>query len=233
MRIFVTGATGGIGSVVVTELITAGHEVLGLARSDASAQALSAVGASAWRGDLGDPQSLRVGASRCDGVIHLAFGNDVNNFAKCVEEEALAVETFGAALEGSGKALVIASGTPAVPGRASSEADPAPTEGPVGGRGRNANTVLNLADRGVRSAVVRLPGRSTLRASVADSRRCSSMPPARTAYPATSVTVGNAGRPCIASTLPGSSGSSSNKVLLGRWRTRWPMRATRCGRSPR
>ena len=68
-------------------------------------------------GDLGDPQVLRVGASRCDGVIHLAFGNDVNNFAKCVEEEALAVETFGAALEGSGKALVIASGTPAVPGQ--------------------------------------------------------------------------------------------------------------------
>ena len=157
MRVFVTGATGGIGSVVVSELVTSGHEVLGLARSDASAQALSAAGVFVLRGDLGDPESLRVGAIQSDGVIHLAFGNDFNNFARCVDEETLAVDTFGAALEGSGKPLVIASGTPAVPGRTSTEQDPAQTEGPAGGRGRNASTVLDLAERGVRSVVVRLP----------------------------------------------------------------------------
>jgi nucleoside-diphosphate-sugar epimerase len=157
MRVFVTGATGGIGSVVVLELIAAGHEVLGLARSDASAQALTAAGASVLPGDLNDPESLGAGAAQSDGVIHLAFGNDFNDFARCVAEETLAVEAFGAALEGSGKPLAIASGTPAVPGRTSTEQDPAPTEGPVGGRGRNAQTVLDLAERGVRSAVVRLP----------------------------------------------------------------------------
>ena len=157
MRVFVTGATGGIGSVVVPELIASGHEVLGLARSERSAQALAAAGAAALRGDLGDVDSLRAGAARSDGVIHLAFGNDFTDFERCVAEEALAVETFGAALQASGKPLVVASGTPAVPGRASTEQDPAPTDGPTGGRGRNAQTVLGLADRDVRAAVVRLP----------------------------------------------------------------------------
>ncbi len=157
MRVFVTGATGGIGSVVVPELITAGHEVLGLARSDASAQALTAAGASVVRGDLNDPESLRAGATQSDGVIHLAFGADFNNFQKSVAREAIAVEAFGAALEGSSKPLVIASGTPSVPGRPSTEQDPWPADGPAGGRGRNAQTVLDLAEKGVRSAVVRLP----------------------------------------------------------------------------
>jgi nucleoside-diphosphate-sugar epimerase len=157
MRVFVTGATGGIGSVLVPELMTAGHEVLGLARSEASAQALSAVGASVQRGDLDDLESLRDGAAQSDGVIHLAFGADFNNFEKSVARETLAVETFGAALEESGKPLVIASGTPAISGRTSTEADAFPTDGPVGGRGRNAQAVVDLAERGVRSAVVRLP----------------------------------------------------------------------------
>jgi nucleoside-diphosphate-sugar epimerase len=157
MRVFVTGATGGIGSVLVPELMTAGHDVLGLARSDPSAQALTAAGVSVLRGDLDDPESLRAGAVQSDGVIHLAFGADFNNFEKSVARETSAVEIFGAALEGSGKPLVIASGTPAVPGRTSTEQDPFPADGPVGGRGRNAQTVLELAERGVRSAVVRLP----------------------------------------------------------------------------
>jgi len=157
MRVFVTGATGGIGSVLVPELTAAGHEVLGLARSDASAQALTAVGASVLRGDLSDPESLRTGAVQSDGVIHLAFGADFNNMEKSVARETLAVETFGAALEESGKPLVIASGTPAIPGHTSTEADAFPTDGPVGGRGRNAQAVVDLAERGVRSAVVRLP----------------------------------------------------------------------------
>ncbi|MCM3921021.1 SDR family oxidoreductase [Frankia sp. AiPs1] len=157
MRVFVTGASGGIGSAVVPELIAAGHEVLGLARSEASARAVTAAGATALRGDLDAPESLRAGAAQSDGVIHLAFGNDFTNFGKSVAEETRALETFGAALAGSGKPLVIASGTPAVPGRASTEQDPSPTDGPVGGRGRNALTVLDLADKGVRSVVVRLP----------------------------------------------------------------------------
>jgi nucleoside-diphosphate-sugar epimerase len=157
MRVFVTGATGGIGSVLVPELMTAGHQVLGLARSDASAQALTAAGASVVRGDLDDPSSLRAGADQCDGVIHLAFGADFNNFEKSVARETSAVEAFGASLEGSGKALVIASGTPVIPGRISTEADAFPTAGPVGGRGRNAQAVVDLAEGDIRSAVVRLP----------------------------------------------------------------------------
>jgi nucleoside-diphosphate-sugar epimerase len=156
MRVFVTGATGGIGSVVVPELIAAGHEVLGLARSDSSAHALAATGASVLRGNLDDPESLRAGAAQSDGVIHLAFGS-VNDFPTAIAEETLAVEIFGAALEGSGKPLVVASGTPVVPGRTSTEQDPSSMDGPVGGRGRNAQSALNLAERGVRSTVVRLP----------------------------------------------------------------------------
>ncbi|TDT97645.1 nucleoside-diphosphate-sugar epimerase [Streptomyces sp. 846.5] len=157
MRVFITGASGGIGSAVVPELVAAGHEVLALARSDASARAVTTAGATALRGDLNDPESLRAGAAETDGVIHLAFGNDFSDFARCVAEETLAVETFGSALKGTGKPLVIASGTPAVPGRPSTEADPAPTEGPTGGRGRNAQAVLDLAGQDVRSGVVRLP----------------------------------------------------------------------------
>lgn len=157
MRVFVTGATGGIGSAVVPELIAAGHEVLGLARSDASARAVTAMGAVAHRGNLGDPDSLRAGARESDGVIHLAFANDFDHFEKSVAAESLAVHALGGALEGSDKPLVIASGTPATPGRPATEEDAMPTAGPVAGRGRNAQAVLNLASRGVRSAVVRLP----------------------------------------------------------------------------
>lgn len=157
MRVFITGGSGGIGSAVIPELVAAGHEVLGLARSEASAQAVVAAGASVLRGALGDVDALRAGAEQSDGVIHLAFGNDFSNFGRSVAEEAQALEAFGAALEGSGKALVVAAGTPAIPGRASTEEDPTPTDGSVGGRGRNAQAVLDLAAKGVRSAVVRLP----------------------------------------------------------------------------
>lgn len=157
MRVFVTGASGGIGSAVVPDLIAAGHEVLGLARSSASAALITAAGAEVLRGDITDPDCLTAGAQQADGVVHLAFGNDFEHFDRCVAEEALAIAAFGTALEGSGKPLVIASGTPAVPGRASTEDDPMPSDGPVGGRGRNARAVLDLAGKDVRSAVVRLP----------------------------------------------------------------------------
>ena len=157
MRVFVTGASGGIGSAVVPELLAAGHEVIGLARSDASAAAVAAMGATPLRGSLTDPDSLRSGAQQADGVIQLAFGNDFGNVESNVAEETFAIETLGAALEGTGKPLVMASGTPAAPGRPSTEDDDMPLEGPLGGRARNARTVLALADKGVRSATVRLP----------------------------------------------------------------------------
>ncbi|HMH58841.1 MAG TPA: SDR family oxidoreductase [Galbitalea sp.] len=157
MRVFVTGASGGIGSVVVPELITAGHEVLGLARSEASARIITAAGGTAVLGDLGDLDVLTASAEQCDGVISLAFSNDFNNLAAGIAEEGLAMQTLGAALIGTGKPLVIASGTPSAVGRPSTEQDPTSTEGPVGGRGRNTLAVLDLAAEGVRSAAVRLP----------------------------------------------------------------------------
>lgn len=163
MRVFVTGATGGIGSAVVPELIGAGHEVLALARSDASARAAASTGADVLRGDLDDRESLSKGAVDCDGVIHLAFLH-FDDFEKAVAQEARAVDAFGAALAGSGKPFVMASGTPVIPGRPATERDAAPTEGPIGGRGRNAHTALRLAAEDVRSAVVRLP-RSVHRAA--------------------------------------------------------------------
>ncbi len=156
MRVFVTGATGGVGSAVVPELIGAGHEVLALARSDASARAATSMGAGVLRGDLDDTESLRKGVVECDAVIHLAFLH-FDDFEKAVAQEAAAVETFGATLEGSGKPFVMASGTPPAAGRASTERDSMPTDGPIGGRGRNARAALDLAAKGVRSAVVRLP----------------------------------------------------------------------------
>jgi nucleoside-diphosphate-sugar epimerase len=160
MRVFVTGGTGLIGSAVVAELLGSGHAVLALARSDASARAVEAAGAEPLRGSLADLDTLRAGVARTDGVIHLAFANDFSSseaLAKGIAEEAAALEVIGEQLVGSDRPFVIASGTPFVPGRASVETDPVPTDGPVGGRGRAAMAVLALASRGVRSATVRLP----------------------------------------------------------------------------
>ncbi|MFT4294484.1 MAG: SDR family oxidoreductase [Micropruina sp.] len=157
MRVFVTGASGGIGSAVVPELIAAGHQVLGLARSDAAAASVERMGGRVLRGDLGDADALRAGADQADGVVHLAFGNDFGNVEANVAEEARAVEVLAATLDGSGKAFVLASGTPVVPGRLATETDAMLLEGPLGGRARTAQAVLDLAERGVRSATVRLP----------------------------------------------------------------------------
>jgi nucleoside-diphosphate-sugar epimerase len=160
MKVFVTGATGLIGSAVVAELQSGGHSVLGLARSDASAHALQSAGATAVRGDLADLDALRAGAAQADGVIHLAFANDFSSpeaLANAVAEESSALSTLGDALRGSDRPFVSCSGTPIAPGRPSTEEDPGMTEGPVGGRGRSVQAVLALAADGVRSSAVRLP----------------------------------------------------------------------------
>ncbi|MEV1244436.1 SDR family oxidoreductase [Nonomuraea sp. NPDC050022] len=160
MRVFVTGGTGLIGSAVVTELLGNGHTVLALARSDASALVAEAAGAEPLRGGLADLDILRAGVAQADGVIHLAFGNDFSSpdaLAKSVVEESAALATLGGELVGSDRPFVTVAGTPYVPGRLSTEADPLPTDGPVGGRGRAVTAVLGLASRGVRSTAVRLP----------------------------------------------------------------------------
>ncbi|MEU6141042.1 SDR family oxidoreductase [Streptomyces sp. NPDC047081] len=160
MRVFVTGGTGLIGSAVVAELLAGGHTVLALARSEASAQAVEAAGAEPLRGALADLDTLRAGAAGADGVIHLAFGNDFSSpetLAKNVAEESAALKALGEELVGSDRPFVTCSGTPHVPGRASTEADTLMIEGPVAGRGRAVTSVLGLSSRGVRSSAVRLP----------------------------------------------------------------------------
>lgn len=160
MRVFVTGGTGLIGSAVVAELLRNGHTVRALARSEASAAAVAAAGAEPLRGALADLDVLRAGAAEADGVVHLAFANDFRSpeaVTKAVAEENAALMALGEALIGSDRPLVTCSGTPYAAGRASTEADPLPAEGLVGGRGRTVNAVLALASRGVRSTAVRLP----------------------------------------------------------------------------
>ena len=166
MRIFVTGASGWIGSAVVPELIGAGHQVTGLARSDSSAAALTAAGAEVVRGTIDDLGTLRSAAAVADGVIHLAFKHDIafsGDFEGAAQANQRAVEAFGDVLAGSGRPLVIASGTLGVaPGRVATERDghgPAPAEHGRGPqlRQETGEFTLSLADRGVRSAVLRLP----------------------------------------------------------------------------
>lgn len=160
MRVFITGGTGLIGSAVVAELLGHGHTVVGLARSDTSAKALAAAGAEALPGDLADLDAVRAGAARADGVIHLAFANDFSSpdaLDRAIAEETAALTALGDELLGSDRPLVTVSGTPWVPGRFSTEADPLPTDGPVGGRGRTVTAILGLAARGVRSSAVRMP----------------------------------------------------------------------------
>jgi len=167
MRVFVTGASGWIGSAVVPELIGAGHQVTGLARSAASARALTEAGAEVQHGSIDDLDTLQSAAAASDGVIHLAFKHDLafsGNFQAAADADRRAVETIGAALAGSGRPFVIASGLLGLtPGRVATEKDglePVTSETENGGmntRLATAQLTLALADRQVRSSIVRLP----------------------------------------------------------------------------
>ena len=160
MHVFITGATGLVGAAVTAELIGHGHLVSALARSEASARSAEAAGAEPVMGSLTDLETLRAAAAKADGVIHLAFVNDFSSAAaleRAIAEEAAALKVLGEALIDTNRPLVTVSGTPLAAGRPSTESDPVPTDGPVGGRGRSVQAVLALATLGVRSTAVRLP----------------------------------------------------------------------------
>jgi nucleoside-diphosphate-sugar epimerase len=156
MRIFVTGASGWIGSALVPELIGVGHQVLGLARSDASAKAVADMGAEVLRGDINDTGTLRTGALDSDGVIHLAYRHgEPSDVAAATDRQV--IETLGEALAGSGKPLVISGGTNVTPGRPATERDELIAQGPIAARISNMQAALATSERGVRSSVVMLP----------------------------------------------------------------------------
>ena len=159
MRVFVTGATGFIGSAVVHELLEARHQVVGLARSDTAAAALTAAGADVHHGTLDDLDSLRAAAAAADGVIHLAFHiSETTDFAAACQVDLRAVEAMGSALEGSDRPLVVTSGTLALaPGRLGTEEDVPDPESAAGPRVPTELAAVAMGERGVRSSVVRLP----------------------------------------------------------------------------
>ena len=158
MRIFLTGATGFIGSALVPELIGAGHEVIGMTRSDEGARALEAAGAKAYRGTLEDPESLRKGALEADGVIHTAFDHDFSRFAENCQKDARAIAALGAALAGSDRPLIITSGT----GMGNAEFGELGSEDVFNTSHPNPRVASELAgqtllDEGINVSVVRLP----------------------------------------------------------------------------
>ena len=160
MRVFVTGAAGWVGSHVVKELLSYGHRVLGLARSDANAAVLTALGAEVHRGSLEDVESLKQGALACDGVIHCGFIHDFARFQQCCATDRVAIETIGAALAGSNKPFVSTFGTlgtDVAPGSVGTEEHPGMSTGMAGLRAGSEAAVLATAANGVRATLIRLP----------------------------------------------------------------------------
>ena len=156
MRVFVTGASGWIGSAVVPELLAAGHTVVGLARSDAAAAAVAGTGAEVRRGSLDDLDSLRAGAEDSEGVIHLAFKHDFSDFAGAGRTERAAVATLADALVDTGRPFLFAAGVAMItPGRVATELDPSPMRGPDAPRGGAEDFALGYAERGVRPVSLR------------------------------------------------------------------------------
>ncbi len=159
MRVFVTGATGMIGSRVVKELITAGHQVIGLCRSDDKAPALVAAGAEVYRGSLADPESLKEGAARSDGVIHLAFNHDFSRFVQNCEDDRRVIRSLGSVLAGSDRPFIVTSGTPVantVPGQPAKENN-AVVGSDVHPCAASEEAATSVAAEGVNVPVVRLP----------------------------------------------------------------------------
>lgn len=157
MRVFVTGASGFVGSAVVKELINAGHQVLGLARSDASAQKLKDAGAEVHRGDVEDLESLKSGAAAVDGVIHTAFNHDFSRFKQNCEDDRKAIEALGSVLIGTDKPLIITSGSAVKSDGSLVTEDSAPPSSDVMPRAASEEAAAELRAKGVKVAVMRLP----------------------------------------------------------------------------